>query len=93
MEIAARLENLNQGILHHIKEVCSQTTRFSAASKLGIPITVVEHISSLNSFQVKEAAEEYASQGLVITFSNFMGERPLDSRALSLDSFFKSSSI
>jgi hypothetical protein len=93
MEAVARLEDINQDILHHIKEVCSQKSRFSAASKLGIPISVVEYISSLDTFQVKEVANDYATQGLVITFSNFMGERPLNSRALSIDSFFKSSSI
>ncbi len=91
MKVVTGLESINQGILHHLKEVCSKTTRFSAATKLGISVAVVERICSLDSFQVKKAAEDYAKQGMVITFSNFMIERPLDSRALAIDSFFKSS--
>jgi hypothetical protein len=91
MEVATGLENINQGILHHLKEVCSKTSRFSAATKLGISVAVVEHICSLDSFQVRKTAEDYAKQGLVITFSNFMGERPLDARGLAIDSFFKNS--
>lgn len=87
------LVSLNLGTLSHIKEVAKAGSRLGAATKLGIPIDVVEKVSSMDHFQMSECANDYAEHGVLITCSNLVVGKPAEAASLAIDKFFKVSLV
>jgi hypothetical protein len=93
-----KMSDLNKGlletnllILSHIQKLINESSRFTAASKLGIPYELVDKVAALDLVEARKIAKQYTASGVLVTCTNLnLNLDTANPQNLSLDAFFKS---